>query len=286
MSHTDTISYKAFMASPYRSIKHESYFEVYDRLLSKYIGKEITFVEIGVLDGGSLFMWRDFFGEKARIIGIEINEGAKVWESHGFEIFIGSQSDPDFWEKFYEQVGEVNVVLDDGGHTYRQQIITVECALPHMVEDGIIIVEDTYTSYQSEYGYPSKYSFVKYAANLADQVNVRTPKLKAQKTESNKVAAVSFFESIVAIETTGGVASRAEGISNNGAILGQSAASLRYADQPLLTKTTGAISGLRFLRKIPVLGSMLTRVGIAINAGLRNLMNKIDNYKLRIYFKN
>ena len=82
------------MASPYRSIKHESYFEVYDFLLEEYIGRDITFVEIGVLDGGSLFMWRDFFGEKARIIGVEINESAKVWEDYGFEIFIGSQSDP------------------------------------------------------------------------------------------------------------------------------------------------------------------------------------------------
>ena len=27
----------------------------------------------------ALFMWREFFGEKARIIGIEINESSKVW---------------------------------------------------------------------------------------------------------------------------------------------------------------------------------------------------------------
>ena len=132
MNYKNTKSYAAFMNSPYRSIKHESYFNVYDTLLKEYIGKEITFVEVGVLDGGSLFMWKNFFGEKARVIGIEINEHAKVWEEYGFEIFIGSQSDPNFWANFYETVGNVDVILDDGGHTYKQQIITVECSLDNM----------------------------------------------------------------------------------------------------------------------------------------------------------
>ena len=84
--------YQSFLKSPHRSIKHESYFAVYDKLLSKYIDQDITFVEIGILDGGSLFMWRDFLDDRARIIGIEINPAAKKWEEHGFEIFIGSQS--------------------------------------------------------------------------------------------------------------------------------------------------------------------------------------------------
>lgn len=36
------------------SIKHDSYFQVYEEIFNKYIGKELTFVEIGVLNGGSL----------------------------------------------------------------------------------------------------------------------------------------------------------------------------------------------------------------------------------------
>ena len=86
-------SYKSFMKSPYNSIKHSTYFDSYDYFFNDYIGKEITFLEIGVLAGGSLFMWRDYFGPKARIIGIDFNPNAKKWEEHGFEIFIGSQSD-------------------------------------------------------------------------------------------------------------------------------------------------------------------------------------------------
>ncbi len=50
-------SYKSYMASKYLSIKHSSYFHVYDEVFGKYRGRPITFVEIGVLNGGSLFMW-------------------------------------------------------------------------------------------------------------------------------------------------------------------------------------------------------------------------------------
>ena len=48
----------------------------------------------------ALFLCGENSSEKARIIGIEINESAKVWTEHGFEIFIGSQGDPIFWKNF------------------------------------------------------------------------------------------------------------------------------------------------------------------------------------------
>ena len=92
--------YKSYLASPYLSLKHSAYFQVYEELLSQYRNKKITFVEVGVLNGGSLFMWRDFFGPEARIIGVDFNPLAKRWEADGFEIFIGSQSSPDFWRDF------------------------------------------------------------------------------------------------------------------------------------------------------------------------------------------
>ena len=64
----------SFIRSKYLSNKHLNYFDVYEDLLSNLVDKEIIFVEVGVLNGGSLFMWRDYFGPKARIIGIDLNE--------------------------------------------------------------------------------------------------------------------------------------------------------------------------------------------------------------------
>ena len=42
-------SFECYLKSPYKSIKHSTYFDIYDNLFSRYCGEEITFVEIGVL---------------------------------------------------------------------------------------------------------------------------------------------------------------------------------------------------------------------------------------------
>ena len=52
-----TSSYKSFIKSKYLSLKYKNYFYIYDKLFHKYKNKNITFVEIGVFSGGSLFMW-------------------------------------------------------------------------------------------------------------------------------------------------------------------------------------------------------------------------------------
>ena len=75
-----------------------------------YINKKIVFVEIGIFQGGSLQMWRKFFGNKARIIGIDVNPEAKRFEKDNFEIFIGSQSDPNFWNYFFKKVGKLFLI--------------------------------------------------------------------------------------------------------------------------------------------------------------------------------
>lgn len=286
MNYKETLSYQAFMNSPYRSIKHQSYFPVYDSLLAEYRNKPITFIEVGILDGGSLFMWREFFGSQARIIGIEINPSAKVWEEHGFEIFIGSQSDPLFWSELFAKIGKVDVLLDDGGHTFQQQIVTVESSLNFIKPGGKIIVEDTYTSYQEEYGSPSRYSFIKYTSNLVDGMNLRTPKIKSKKIANNIISNISFFESIVAITVDKShELSLAEGIANKGVILDRQADSLRYADKPTLTRITGIIAAFKSLQNIPFIGKMLKSFGFLSTNFLKKFNNKLDNFKLRRYFK-
>ena len=56
---------KFFNTSPKYSIKWSNYFDIYEELFKKFINKKIIFVEVGIGNGGSLFMWRKFFGKKA-----------------------------------------------------------------------------------------------------------------------------------------------------------------------------------------------------------------------------
>ena len=85
-------------------------------------------------------MWREFFGKDARIIGVDNNPNAKKLEEHGFEIHIGDQGSSDFWQRVFKSVGSIDVLIDDGGHTNEQQIVTVSSSLEHINPGGKIIV--------------------------------------------------------------------------------------------------------------------------------------------------
>ena len=189
-------TYGSFTKSPYYSLKHTNYFSVYDELLLKFVGLPITFLEIGILDGGSLFMWRDFLGKDARIIGVDLNPAAAKWRDYGFEIFIGDQSNPGFWDDLYSELGDIDILLDDGGHRNDQQMETVQCSLEHIRDGGLIIVEDTQTSFMKFESF-KKVSFVNLLISKVSLLYSRSSDLKILETIYSKcVHSIQFFESI------------------------------------------------------------------------------------------
>ena len=192
----------SFKTAPKYSIKWSNYFEIYENLFKKFVNKKITFVEIGIGNGGSLFMWKKFFGKKARIIGIELNPDAKKLEKFGFEIFIGDQSDPFFWKKFYKKVGKIDVLLDDGGHKNIQQITSFMESYNNINQNGIIVVEDTHTSYMKKKGFknPSNYSFINFCNLIIENLHRRNPSAnKSLNILSKKIDSIYFYDSIVSI---------------------------------------------------------------------------------------
>ena len=180
------------------SIKYEKYFDVYDKSFDRFRNKKITFVEVGVLNGGSLEIWKNYFHKDSRIIGIDLNPECKKFEKKGVEIFIGNQSSETFWDDFYKKVGKIDILLDDGGHTNYQQIITIMKSIKNINDDGIIVTEDTHTSYMSKFGNPNKYSFINFAKKLIDDINYKFPNLGKFKNSFNDyIYSITFFESIV-----------------------------------------------------------------------------------------
>ena len=61
--------HKLFEESKNFSTKYNKYFKIYDEIFSSYKDKKITFVEIGVHNGGSLEIWKKYFNKESRIIG-------------------------------------------------------------------------------------------------------------------------------------------------------------------------------------------------------------------------
>ena len=150
------------------SLKIDTYFENYESAFEGLQKRNLVVVEAGVLDGGSLKMWQSFFGSTSRIIGIEKNPKAVELRSLGFEIFIADQESKADLRKVFEEIGPIDVFIDDGGHTAKGQIISSLVAAKHVRDGGFIIIEDTHSSFASDFGMPHKYSFANWVHQVAD----------------------------------------------------------------------------------------------------------------------
>ena len=127
--------------------KWRHYFPIYHHHLAKFVGHEAHVVEIGIYSGGSLPMWRSYFGPGCQVYGVDIEPACTAHEREGVRVFIGDQADPDFWERFVAAVPRIDVVIDDGGHEAHQQITSLRCLLPRMAMGGVYICEDIVSAF-------------------------------------------------------------------------------------------------------------------------------------------
>jgi hypothetical protein len=190
------------------------YFEIYEKYFSGYLGRPIRMLEIGVWNGGSAQMWKDYFADGSQIVGIDIDSRCKQFEEDGIAICIGSQADPDFLRRVNEEYGPFDIILDDGSHINEHQIITFECLFPLLVDGGIYMCEDTHTSYWKDYGgglYDPN-SFIEYSKYLIDVVNygnidivgrgcqTEDRNLIKLKQFKGMIKAIHFYDSVVVME--------------------------------------------------------------------------------------
>ena len=149
------------------------YFDIYDNHFSRFRNASPTVLEFGVSHGGSLQMWKDYFGPGARITGVDIEPKCAEFTEEGIDVMIGDQEDRSFLREVAAQVGTVDVLIEDGGHTMAQQINTFEVLWPKIRNGGVFLMEDLHTSYWSNYGggYRKTGTFIEYAKDLIDQQN-------------------------------------------------------------------------------------------------------------------
>ena len=126
--------------------KWRHYFDIYHRHLARFRGREVHVMEVGIYSGGSLPMWREYFGEGCRIYGVDIEDACMTYRCDGTEVLIGDQGDRAFWRKVRGQVPVVDVLIDDGGHLPEQQLVTLEEMLPHVSAGGVYLCEDIHSA--------------------------------------------------------------------------------------------------------------------------------------------
>lgn len=153
--------------------KWKHYFEIYERHFSRFRNTEVHIVEIGVLGGGSLQMWKEYFGPKAKVYGVDINPKCSRYKEDQIDIFIGNAEDKGFLKMLTEKI-PIDILIDDGAHTMEQQIIIFEGLFNHISPHGVYLCEDTFSSYQPRAyggGYKKFGTYIEYTKNFIDYIH-------------------------------------------------------------------------------------------------------------------
>ena len=166
--------HKYFLNNSHKPLnKWIHYFDIYERHFERFRGKSPVMIEIGVWGGGSLAMWKEYFGPGCKIIGIDINPACKAHEEEDVEVFIGSQDDPALISSIFTKYPKVDIVLDDGSHMMQHMISSFEWMYNRVQPNGVYMVEDTHTCYWNEYGggLGREGSFMEFVKNKLDEIN-------------------------------------------------------------------------------------------------------------------
>lgn len=190
-----------------RCDKWKPYFYAYEKHLGKFKGKNSKLLEIGVQNGGSLEMWHHYFGENCSIYGVDIDEQClNLKYDFDVDLSVGNQEDPTFWKEYTTKNGFFDVIIDDGGHTMKQQEASVISLFGKLNYDGVYIIEDTHTSYWEEYGggLQREGSFIENMKFLVDLLHVKhikseTPNVSIMNA-FHGLSSMTFYDSMVVLE--------------------------------------------------------------------------------------
>lgn len=181
-------------------IKWDHYLDVYHRHFSRFRGKPVRILEIGIYSGGSLGMWRRYFGPDCQVYGVDIDPRCKAYEADGVSVFIGNQADRGFWETFKDQVPSVDIVVDDGGHKTDQQVVSLEELLPHVRPGGVYVCEDVHGAFNGFMSYMNGFVHNLNGSPLIvtddDKRRIVSPATEFQSA----IGSTSFYPFIVVIE--------------------------------------------------------------------------------------
>ena len=185
--------------------KWKHYFEIYDHHFSRFRGQPVNILEFGVSQGGSMQMWKHYFGASAKVFGVDINPNFKQFEEPGVQIHIGDQGDRTFLRSLAKALPPIDILIDDGGHTMQQQIRTFEELFPLVAPRGVYLCEDLHTSYWREFGggYRRSGTFIEYSKGFIDSLHAwhsREPRRLSVSDFTRAVHSVHYYDSVVAIE--------------------------------------------------------------------------------------
>ena len=178
-------------------VYHHRYDRFYPMFLEPLRTLQFNMLEIGILEGGSLKVWEEYFPE-ANIYGIDINS---KWVSDRCITYKFDQSKPEDLKKISKTIPKCKFIIDDGSHHPHHQLITFLELFENLLDEGgVYIIEDVECNYwkpdASIYGYTiGHFNIIDYLKSTPDQINNEFSKSK----NTLNISTITFAHNCVII---------------------------------------------------------------------------------------
>lgn len=193
------------------SDKWENYLATYDGEFHKYrVAGKVRLLEIGVQNGGSLQIWKKYFGNDSEIVGLDIDQNVcKMNLGTGIETFCFDATDREKLNPFSVNK-PFDIIIDDGSHMCAHVIESFKALFSQLKAGGIFVVEDVHTSYWESFGggLRTDVATIEYFKKLLDLINIFHIKdenfIKSLSTEEvyfyKWVESIKFVDSMIIIQ--------------------------------------------------------------------------------------
>jgi hypothetical protein len=133
----------------YDTDKSSTYLRTYERFFEPLVDKEIKLLELGVKDGGSLLLWRDYF-KKGTIAGMDSDPVSLNDPTNRIRFYQGQQQDTTLLRHVAEETAPegFDIIIDDCSHIGQLTGISFWYLFEnHLKPGGIYAIEDWGTGY-------------------------------------------------------------------------------------------------------------------------------------------
>ena len=193
-------------------VNDHNYIKVYEKYFITSRNKEISLFEVGVggyhdpkSGGNSLKVWEEYF-PNGKIYAIDMFDKSPL-QTNKTKIFKCSQTDKFALEKIFQNIGDVDFIIDDGSHQSRDIIKTFEYTFKFLKNGGYYFIEDIQTSYWSGYQGDSFYlkkekTAINYFKKIIDKINYQefdNPFYKADYFSKN-ITEIHFYHNLIVVK--------------------------------------------------------------------------------------
>lgn len=210
----------ALKAGTDKSSAFHNYTKVYAKYFDTLRDEKLKFLEIGIFHGNSVKLWESYF-VNSELHFIDIDPKMDRYQSKSSQYHFIDQANGVAMKNFVKSVGgNFDIIIDDGGHTMEQQIVSFKALFPAVNSGGLYIIEDVCTSYWQEYGgggkigapAPGSNTCIEFLKGLIDDLNYASgvnmcadfdkvkPKLKGTlKYYQKHIESIHFYPSLCVI---------------------------------------------------------------------------------------